>query len=163
MYEQSVDLSSPCLCVCVCVCVCVLCVCVVLSGNANTTLRVDFTSDQVAALSWELPELAITPIALKPPSSLLSPVTIARYNLTYGVDQMQSFEAGDVQSYVVNDLDPNTLYFFTLNVIFNESAINGITNRPTAEGKTEAECKWVWWSQLYYQYHFNEKKKIVLF
>ena len=122
-----------------------LCVLWHISGDANTSLMIEFISDNLVVLNWTLPELALSDIARNPPDDTLSNVTIQNYTLTFDLNGQRMtllIPGSSIPSYLVADLVPNTPYLFQLTVTYQESTINEITNEPTATDRTSVVCKW---------------------
>ena len=93
------------------------------TDESRPTLVLDFITDTVAVLSWTLPELATSDIALDPVEGRLFPVVVNGYNISIEEEMIVNLIGRNKTSYLFKDLDPDDRINFILNVTYENNLI----------------------------------------
>ena len=87
------------------------------------TLALDLITDTVAVLSWTLPELATSDIALGPVEGRLSEVVVNGYTISVDETMTVNLIGRKKTSHLFKELDPNDRINFVLIVMYENNLI----------------------------------------
>ena len=93
------------------------------TDESMPTLALDLITDTVAVLSWTLPELATSDIALDPVEGRLYEVVVNGYNISIEEAMIVNLIGRNKTNHLFKELDPNDRINFVLNVMYENNLI----------------------------------------
>ena len=112
------------------------------TDESRPTLALDLITDTVAVLSWTLPELATSDIALGPVDGRLSEVVVNGYTISIEETMTVNLTGRNMTSYLFKALEPNDRINFVLTAMYDNSLIRSrIPGKVVLNATTLPESK----------------------